>query len=32
VTPEFTEIYRNVWNSLREEVEITRARGASRVA
>jgi NitT/TauT family transport system ATP-binding protein len=32
LTPEFTEIYRNVWNSLREEVEITRARGASRVA
>ena len=32
LTPEFTEIYRNVWDSLREEVEITRARGASRVA
>ena len=32
LTPEFTEIYRSVWNSLREEVEITRARGASRVA
>jgi NitT/TauT family transport system ATP-binding protein len=32
LTPEFTEIYRNVWESLREEVEITRARGASRVA
>ncbi len=32
LTPEFTEIYKRVWNSLREEVEITRARGASRVA
>jgi NitT/TauT family transport system ATP-binding protein len=32
LTPEFTEIYRSVWESLREEVEITRARGASRVA
>jgi len=32
LTPEFTEIYRAVWQSLREEVEITRARGASRVA
>jgi NitT/TauT family transport system ATP-binding protein len=32
LTPEFSEIYRAVWNSLREEVEITRARGASRVA
>ena len=32
LTPEFTELYRTVWNSLREEVEITRARGASRVA
>jgi NitT/TauT family transport system ATP-binding protein len=32
LTPEFTELYRNVWDSLREEVEITRARGASRVA
>jgi NitT/TauT family transport system ATP-binding protein len=32
LTPEFTEIYRAVWDSLREEVEITRARGASRVA
>jgi NitT/TauT family transport system ATP-binding protein len=32
LTPEFTEIYRAVWESLREEVEITRARGASRVA
>jgi NitT/TauT family transport system ATP-binding protein len=32
LTPEFIEIYKRVWNSLREEVEITRARGASRVA
>ncbi|NUR08432.1 MAG: ABC transporter ATP-binding protein [Nocardioidaceae bacterium] len=32
LTPEFTELYRRVWDSLREEVEITRARGASRVA
>jgi NitT/TauT family transport system ATP-binding protein len=32
LTPEFTEIYRNVWESLREEVEITRARGAADVA
>ena len=32
LTPEFTEIYRAVWESLREEVEITRARGASNVA
>jgi NitT/TauT family transport system ATP-binding protein len=32
LTPEFIEIYRQVWDSLREEVEITRARGASRVA
>lgn len=32
LTPEFTELYRRVWNSLREEVEITRARGASNVA
>jgi NitT/TauT family transport system ATP-binding protein len=32
LTPEFIEIYKHVWNSLREEVEITRARGASRVA
>ena len=32
LTPEFVEIYKHVWNSLREEVEITRARGASRVA
>jgi NitT/TauT family transport system ATP-binding protein len=32
LTPEFTDLYKQVWNSLREEVEITRARGASRVA
>ena len=32
LTPEFTELYRRVWESLREEVEITRARGASHVA
>jgi NitT/TauT family transport system ATP-binding protein len=31
LTPEFTELYRRVWDSLREEVEITRARGANRV-
>jgi NitT/TauT family transport system ATP-binding protein len=32
LTPQFTDLYRAVWDSLREEVEITRARGASRVA
>jgi NitT/TauT family transport system ATP-binding protein len=32
LTPEFVDIYKRVWDSLREEVEITRARGASRVA
>jgi NitT/TauT family transport system ATP-binding protein len=32
LTPEFTELYRHVWDSLREEVEITRARGADHVA
>ncbi|MGN6253146.1 MAG: ABC transporter ATP-binding protein [Marmoricola sp.] len=32
LTPEFTALYRTVWDSLREEVEITRARGASNVA
>lgn len=32
LTPQFTALYRRVWDSLREEVEITRARGASRVA
>jgi len=32
LTPAFTNLYRRVWDSLREEVEITRARGALRVA
>ncbi|GAA1598938.1 ABC transporter ATP-binding protein [Kribbella hippodromi] len=32
LTPEFIELYKRVWDSLREEVEITRARGASNVA
>jgi NitT/TauT family transport system ATP-binding protein len=32
LTPQFTHLYRRVWDSLREEVEITRARGAFRVA
>jgi len=32
LTPAFTTLYRRVWDSLREEVEITRARGAVRVA
>jgi NitT/TauT family transport system ATP-binding protein len=32
LTPEFTDLYKQVWDSLREEVEITRARGAFRVA
>jgi NitT/TauT family transport system ATP-binding protein len=32
LTPEFSAIYRSVWDSLREEVEITRARGAAHVA
>ena len=32
LTPEFIDLYKQVWDSLREEVEITRARGASRVA
>ena len=32
LTPEFIELYKRIWDSLREEVEITRARGASRVA
>jgi NitT/TauT family transport system ATP-binding protein len=32
LTPEFVELYKRVWESLREEVEITRARGASHVA
>lgn len=32
LTEAFTELYRRVWDSLREEVEITRARGAGNVA
>jgi len=32
LTPQFTEFYRRVWESLRDEVEISRARGAVRVA
>jgi len=28
LTPEFTELYRAIWDSLRVEVELTRARGA----
>ena len=32
LTPSFTDLYRHVWDSLREEVEITRARGAGNVA
>jgi len=32
LTAQFTTLYRRVWESLRDEVEITRARGASRVA
>jgi len=28
LTPDFTDLYRRVWESLREEVELTRARGA----
>jgi NitT/TauT family transport system ATP-binding protein len=28
LTPEFTELYRSIWESLRVEVELTRARGA----
>lgn len=32
LTPEFTNLYRRVWDSLREEVEITRTRGAFNVA
>ncbi len=32
LTPAFTDLYRHVWDTLREEVEITRSRGASRVA
>ncbi len=30
--PAFLEMYRRVWESLREEVEITRTRGARHVA
>jgi NitT/TauT family transport system ATP-binding protein len=32
LTTEFLEIYREVWDSLREEVQITRERGAGRAA
>lgn len=32
LTPAFIDLYRRVWDSLREEVEITRARGAGNVA
>jgi NitT/TauT family transport system ATP-binding protein len=32
LTPEFLNIYREVWESLREEVQITRERGAGRAA
>src|SRR4051794_28811291 len=32
LTAEFLEIYREVWDSLREEVQITRERGAGRAA
>ncbi|GLY84980.1 ABC transporter ATP-binding protein [Actinoallomurus iriomotensis] len=32
LTPEFLDIYREVWESLREEVQITRERGADRAA
>jgi NitT/TauT family transport system ATP-binding protein len=32
LTESFLEVYRRVWGSLREEVEITRARGAGNVA
>ncbi|MEP9383851.1 ABC transporter ATP-binding protein [Nocardioides sp. KR10-350] len=32
LTDDFTALYRRVWDSLREEVEITRARGAGNVA
>jgi NitT/TauT family transport system ATP-binding protein len=28
LTPEFTELYRSIWESLRVEVELTRARGS----
>lgn len=32
LTPEFLDIYREVWDSLREEVQITRERGAGNAA
>ena len=32
LTPEFIELYRHIWDSLRTEVELTRARGAGRAA
>jgi NitT/TauT family transport system ATP-binding protein len=32
LTPAFLEIYREIWDSLREEVEKTRAKGAHRAA
>ncbi len=32
LTPEFLDIYREVWESLREEVQITRERGAENAA
>jgi sulfonate transport system ATP-binding protein len=32
LTPEFLQIYREVWESLRDEVQITRERGAGRAA
>ncbi|MDP9183332.1 MAG: ABC transporter ATP-binding protein [Actinomycetota bacterium] len=32
LTPAFIELYRHIWDSLRTEVELTRARGAHRAA
>jgi NitT/TauT family transport system ATP-binding protein len=32
LTPEFTDLYRQIWESLRVEVELTRARGARAAA
>jgi NitT/TauT family transport system ATP-binding protein len=32
LTPAFTDLYRAIWDSLRVEVELTRARGAARPA
>jgi NitT/TauT family transport system ATP-binding protein len=32
LTPEFVQLYRDIWESLRVEVELTRARGAGRAA